>query len=133
MVTDGAGTITLYIEDHDKGFRPVLLSFKSLAENMFSFELSPELIYTEGTTIVESISGIAYEYNEYDYTTTEINPIDNAMKVYFRKDSFFHNWLLTYAEDLFLSKWDIKLNIKKYINTDKTFIYFGKIFKTSGV
>lgn len=72
----------------------------------------------------------------YDYTITTLfsddTVLDPSTEIYFRKDSAFHDWLKheRKAEYFYDNKFDLDFVMRNYVNTDKLFIYFGKIYPT---
>lgn len=82
-------------------------------------------------------TGVTY-YNEdiTFYTRDTGNVISKGInididgnEVYFRKDSAFHDWIINALGNSFQAQYGYSINFRDYINTDKDFIYFGKIFQ----
>jgi hypothetical protein len=77
--------------------------------------------------LIQDIDGNNFKFQYRSKLSTHTDggdiPADLAMgeEMYFRKDSFFHDWLRNNA-DLY----------EDYINPNKTFIYFGKLYPVTG-
>lgn len=57
--------------------------------------------------------------------------IFNGTNVYFRKDSGFHHWLKDIAGSYYLTTSNIDIKVDEYLNMEKDFIYFGRVYKRS--
>lgn len=131
IIARGGRIIELFVKDDDYGFIEVHLTppWDDYADgNFFQFHKHITLPYQYGSTLTETISGNHFYFEVYTPNVT-FDPDDiNGKEIYFRKDSEFHNWLITYAKDYFVDLWGHEFVIRNYVNTDKQFIYFGKIF-----
>lgn len=72
---------------------------------------------------IQDIKGnnFRFSYEGMVSTHSEAVGLQTGEELYFRKDSYFQNWLTTNSD-----------TYKDYINTNKTFIYFGKIYPITG-
>lgn len=135
IVAIGDRIIQLFVKDDDYGFREIYVTppwnnYKN--GNFFNFYKHITLPYQYGSTLTETITGSSYRFDVYA-PIVQFDPEDiNNKEVYFRKDSQFHSWLLTYARQHFIDIWDEEFIIRNYVNTDKQFLYFGKIYHKSG-
>jgi len=131
IIASGGRIIDLYVKDPDYGYREIHVTppWNEYADgNFFKFHKHITLPYQYGSTLTETISGNNYYFNIFTPLVT-FDPDDIIGKeVYFRKDSEFHTWLLNYAKDFFEEKWEQEFIIRNYVNTDKQFLYFGKIY-----
>ena len=100
IMTEGGKYVELYEDSDDYGYIGHRFIPSSISGNIFKF-VHQEVISTNSL-----VSGI----------TT----VTNGADMYFRKDSYFHSWLVNnYME------------YRDYINTNKRFIYFGKMWPSS--
>jgi len=131
IIARGGRIIELFVKDPDFGFREIHVTppWADYADgNFFQFHKHITLPYQYGSTLTETISGDNYYFEAWTPTIT-FDPEDiSGKEVYFRKDSQFHDWLINYAKDFFLDKWEQEFIIRNYVNTDKQFLYFGKIY-----
>ena len=130
IIAIGDKIVQLFVKDNDYGFREIFVTppWEYKNGNFFNFKKHITLQYQYGSTLSETLSGNAYYFEVYKPTIT-FDPQDiNDKEVYFRKDSQFHRWLTDYARDYFNDLWGEDFVIRNYVNTDKQFLYFGKIF-----
>ena len=131
IIARGGRIIELFVKDPDYGFREIHLTppWADYTDgNFFQFHKHITLPYQYGSTLTETISGDSYYFEAWS-PTVQFDPDDiNGKEVYFRKDSQFHEWLINYAKDFFVELWEQEFIIRNYVNTDKQFLYFGKIY-----
>lgn len=131
IIAIGDRIIQLFVKDYNYGFReiyvtPPRVNYKD--GNFFKFDKHITLPYEYGSTLTEVVSGARYKFEIY-MPLVEFDPEDiNDKEVYFRKDSQFHDWLRKYANQHFINLWNEDFVIRNYVNTDKQFMYFGKIY-----
>lgn len=79
--------------------------------------------YVAHKFLISEIDGnnFRFSYQGLESTHSEAVGLQTGEELYFRKDSYFHDWLKNNS-DLYEDK----------INTNKTFIYFGKIYPITG-
>jgi len=86
---------------------------------------------TTGVTVTHTefvtASAVTYRFDEWDIDSTETLNIVNGQKVYFRKDSFFHDWLIGKAESYLKDK--LYKGIENIAKVDGTHIEGTKIIK----
>ena len=131
LVTKGGRVIELYVKDENYGFRKINVSppwDDHKNGNFFNFHKHITLPYQYGSTLTETVSGEYYYFEIYTPNVTFDPDSINGKEVYFRKDSQFHNWLINTARDYFIDLWGEDFIIRNYVNTDKQFLYFGKIY-----
>lgn len=135
IIARGDRIIELFVKDDDYGFRqinvtPPINNHKD--GNFFNFFKHITLPFQYGSTLTETISGNSFRFEVYA-PLIQFDPDDiNGKEVYFRKDSRFHDWLINYARDYFVKLWGEDFVIRNYVNTDKQFLYFGKIYHKRG-
>ena len=108
--TDGGAFTVLFENNATKGFVGHKFLIKEIDGNLFRMEYK----------------GVYQDYKKYR-TSTEtaaLSAFDIGNEMYFRKDSFFHAWLARSENEAF----------RNYVNQDRTFAFFGKIWRsgTSG-
>lgn len=56
--------------------------------------------------------------------------IEPGTEIYIRKDSHFHDWLKrdSFAKNFYRDVFEVDFITRNYVNTDKMFLYFGKIY-----
>jgi hypothetical protein len=76
---------------------------------------------------------IEYTTFDYSYDTSISNQdaLQAGTEIYFRKDGAFHEWLKLHANEFYLTELEVDFIIRNYVNTDKRFLYFGKIYPTA--
>jgi len=130
IVAVGDRIIQLFVKDEDR-FREIFVTplwNNQINGNFFNLEKHITLQYEHGSTLTETLSGSSYYFEVYT-PNISLDPEDlNDKEVYFRKDSQFHQWLIKNANDYFKTLWNEDFVIRNYVNTDKKFLYFGKIF-----
>jgi hypothetical protein len=154
IVVDGGKFIDIYAKLDNIGFVPVRL--KPVAEIprekkyfRFDFVEINTLLY-DGTVVVYnsdlpadepyfdssyvSIQTMDYMYDITppswrDLTIDDI--LNNGTEMYFRKDSAFHDWLNIVSNGYYLENYNVEVDSRNYVNTDKSFIYFGDIYPTA--
>jgi len=139
IVASDYRSMTMYIEnsvsddvisDMQRGFVPVNFSYINFNENIIEVNVF-NVEEPFGGTLIGTMDGSnlsggyfdTYDSSEYMQTT-----ITDSRKVYFRKDSFFHDWLNRFAVPYFEEKYGVTLDIRGYLNTDKLFVYLGRIY-----
>jgi len=130
IIAVGDRIIPLFVKD-DEQFREIHVSplwNNNINGNFFNFHKHITLPYEHGSTLTETLSGNSYYFEIYKPDITFDPDYLNDKEVYFRKDSQFHKWLTVYARDYFNKLWGEDFIIRNYVNTDKQFLYFGKIF-----
>ncbi len=131
IIVAGGSLTELFVKDDDYGFYPINVRYIKTDENQFKFYNHGISDYYPGTTITESLSGCCYLFNEWDKTPKyPYNSVDNGSEIYFRKDSFYHEWLNNRAHDHYINSIDEDFTIREYVNTDTTFSFFGNFYKT---
>lgn len=77
------------------------------------------------------LTGDNYRFITYDYTIEDLgfSGLEEGREVYIRKDSEFHNWLKIHSNNFYEEVDGIRYTIRDYVNTDRIFIYFGKIYE----
>lgn len=151
--TTGNGLVTVYVKVEDYGFSPAKLKVDSIEDNTFHFT---KYDIFESGTLSGSISGgeqklfdpgetepatgaasgsypdgPSYQFDIYTLDSS-LTTIESGQEVYFRKDSFFHNWLNNGATNHLLDVYGQDFDIRKFINTDRQYILFGKIYSSVG-
>jgi hypothetical protein len=130
IIAVGDRIIPLFVKD-DTEFKEIHISplwHNNINGNFFNFHKHITLQYKHGSTLTETLSGNAYYFEVYKPNITFDPDYLNDKEVYFRKDSQFHKWLTVYARDYFNKLWGEDFVIRNYVNTDKQFLYFGKIY-----
>jgi len=114
------GTSVNYDSEYTEGYEPILPNG-----------------YPSDTDGDDSYDGSrSYRYQTYDYTyTTEFatnTVLEPGTELYFRKDSYFHEWLRDgdKASKFYKDAFDEDFIARNYVNTDKMFIYFGKVYNS---
>ena len=130
--THGNGILNLFVKELGEGYIPITVRFESIDGDRFNFsshDTGDSIL--PGDTITATLSGANYRFDEYNTSIRHgfTNFFNNNRETYWRKDSLFHDWLRKYAKTYYKNKWNIDLNIRKYINYDKCFLFFHKIFK----
>ncbi len=130
--THGNGIINLFVKEHDKGYIPISLKYKDTKGDRFNFINNAGHTLIPGDTITASLSGNSYHFDMYNTDINEgmVTPFENNRETYWRKDSLFHEWLTDSANQYYIDKWGIDLTIRNYVNYDKIFLLFHKIFKS---
>lgn len=95
------------------------------------------IVSTDINDYISGVSSDGYEYCRinYDYDITFYNYVDEAdyvtddgtTELYFRKDSVFCQWLTDTAPTYYKNLYGIDFDIRRYLNMDKDFIFFGYI------
>jgi len=131
ITTRGGGLIDLFVKEKDIGFLPIKARYVDRVGNEFNFT-NPGVGTTEpGDNVVDILAGQRYMFTFWDKVVTDtFGMFENNRETYFRKDSLYHEWLLTMAKDMMLDELGIELDIRNYVNTDKMFSYFHNIFKS---
>lgn len=148
IVVDGGQYINLWAK-LETGFVPVRL--KPLYEDpidkqFFRFdEVEIQILNYDGTSVVydsdvpadepyfdsDTVSIQTYSYT---YTNEFANGItlEPGTEIYIRKDSSFHAWLRTesFAKQFYRDEFELDFITRNYVNTDKLFLYFGKIYNS---
>jgi hypothetical protein len=104
LISDGGIATTLYEDNEDFGFVPYSFIIQEIDGNKF------KMLY-DGNLATHSINGIA--------VSAAIFEVGNDM--YFRKDGNFYEYLLENVDQF-----------RNFINTNRTFCFFGKIWPISG-
>jgi len=130
--THGNGIVNLYVKEPDEGYIPISIKHLNTKGDRFNFSTTAGRTLVPGDTIVETLSGASYYFGIYN---TNIHNgfstyFNNNRETYWRKDSLFHAWLIKYAQQYYLDKWGIKIDIRNYVNYDKIFLLFHRIFKS---
>ena len=129
--THGNGIVDLYVKDYDEGYLPISVTHLSTQGDRFNFSSVSDNTLIPGDTIESVLEGDSYLFYRYNVTFDGINAnFENDSETYWRKDSLFHAWLKKYAHQYYLDKWGIDLNIRNYVNYDKIFSLFHKIFRS---
>lgn len=128
IVTKGAPVQEMFVKDNEVGYRPVWLNPVSNTDNEFTF-LKTNIIGAQSSTYTQ-IEDESYSFKVYDITE-EADFIEDGDEIYFRKDSPFYSWIKDQASTYLLDKTDQEFVLRNYVNTDKDFIFFGKIFSKS--
>lgn len=128
IVTKGAPVQEMFVKDVDYGYKPIWVTPLSRNNNEFNVSKSG-LLTTPSENYIE-ISGDSYYFKVYD-TSQEDRFIEDGDEVYFRKDSPFYEWLVRYANDIIEDKYKKQFILRNFVNTDRDFIYFGKIYGRS--
>lgn len=125
IVTKGAPVQEMFVKDIDYGYKPIWVT--PLSRNGNEFNISKSGLLTIPSENFVEISGDSYYFKVYD-TLQEERFIEDGDEVYFRKDSSFYEWLVIYANNLIEDKYKKEFILRNFINTDKDFIYFGRIY-----
>jgi len=129
---NGNGIVHFYVKEPNVGYIPIYVKYLSTEDDRFNFTAHDAgHSIKPGDTIVASLSGTYYEFDEYN---TSLNAgfngaFNNNRETYWRKDSLFHDWLKTMAHDYYEDKWGIDIDIRNYIDYDNIFLLFHRIFK----
>lgn len=155
IVVEGGSYVDMYAKIDEFGYVPVRLQpiYEEPREKKYfrvhNVEVS-EIIPDETETIIydsdvpadepyydsDFVSIQTYDY-EFDNSPikwgnlTIDDILKNGVELYFRKDSAFQDWLLTFARNYYINKVDVDYVIRNYVNTDKRFILFGEVFHTT--
>ncbi len=132
IITESSNIMEIFIEDKNFGLFPVKFKvdyYPMKKENKFKVEL-PALFESTGKKSNE-ISGTDYEFVLYDLKQIDIPNIENGSRVFLRKDSYFFTWLNNFGVNIFKNNYLIDFIIRNYINSDKSYIYIGDIYKNS--
>jgi hypothetical protein len=132
ITTHGNGIVNLYVKEPDEGYIPISIKHLNTKGDRFNFSTTAGRTLIPGDTIVETLSGASYYFGIYN---TNIHNgfstyFNNNRETYWRKDSLFHAWLRKYAQQYYLDKLGVKLDIRNYVNYDKIFLLFHRIFKS---
>lgn len=146
IIVDGGQYINLWAK-LETGFVPIRL--KPLYEDpidkqFFRFdEVEIQVLNYDGTVVSYDSDVLVDEpyfdsdtvsIQTYDYTYTNIFGsgivLEPGTEIYIRKDSNFHNWLRTesFAKQFYRDEFELDFITRNYVNTDKLFLYFGKIY-----
>ncbi len=146
IVVEGGRYINLWSKV-DSGFIPVRLKplYETPIDKMyFRFdEVEIQTLNYDGTNIIydsdsvtdepyfdsETVSIQTYDYT-YDFVFGNGQVLEPGTEIYFRKDSSFHDWLKNenMAKKFYQDEFETDFILRNYVNTDKLFIYFGKIY-----
>lgn len=127
IVTKGAPVQEMFVRDEGYGYRPVWLTPVSNTENEFTVLKSNRYLPSSNYITIE---GDHYSFVVYDNDLVETF-IEDGDELYFRKDSPFYTWLKNGASDYISDEIGSEFILRNYVNTDKDFIFFGKIFNKS--
>jgi hypothetical protein len=117
VVADG-GLYTILYEDHPtRGYVGHRFIIESITGNRFKMEYQG--LENENLTITTGPTGSPNTST----TSAELSAFGIGNDFYFRKDSFFHFWLARPTQD------DA---YHDYCNQEKTFLFFGKVWPSSG-
>jgi len=132
ITTRGSGIVNLFVKEKDTGYTPISVKYLNTRDDRFNFSNNAGHTLIPGDTITTSISGAAYYFDQYNTSINEgiVTPFENNKETYWRKDSLFHEWLIRSANQYYIDKWGIDLTIRNYVNYDKIFLLFHKIFKS---
>lgn len=107
VVSDGGLYTVLYEDNPDRGYVGHRFVIHEIDGNRFKMRYVGLESHFEITTLNTST------------TTAELSAFGIGNNMYFRKDSFFHYWLARPEQDNLYHD---------YVNQEKTFIFFGKIW-----
>lgn len=149
IIVDGGQYINLWAKVDNKGYVPVRLNplyEDPIDKRLFRFNV------VEVQTLNYDGACIAYDSDEptdepyfdsdtvsiqtYNYTYTNAfadgDVLEPGTEIYIRKDSNFHNWLRTesMAKAFYQDEFEVDFITRNYVNTDKLFLYFGKIYNS---
>jgi len=132
ITTHGNGIVNLYVKEPDEGYIPISIKHLSTKGDRFNFSTTAGRTLIPGDTIVATLSGSSYQFDLYNTNIHEgfSTYFNNNRETYWRKDSLFHDWLRRYAHQYYLDKWGIDIDVRNYINYDKIFLLFHRIFKS---
>lgn len=131
ITAKGGGLFDLYVKEEDEGFQKITVRYDGRDGDEFRFVNSGIGKIEEGDSIDEIVTSTRAIFQYLNYTKIDLFDLfGNDREAYFRKDSLYHEWLIYMAEDHFLEKLGINLDIRHYANIDKIFHYFHNIFKT---
>jgi len=132
ITTHGNGIVNLFVKEYDDGYLPITLKYINTKDDRFNFYTNAGNSVVPGDEIINTLNGYNYIFNIYNTTIRGESAVsfNNNREAYWRKDSLFHAWLKKYAHDYYLDKWGVDLNIRNYVNYDKIFLLFHKIFKS---
>jgi hypothetical protein len=141
IITDGGDVDELFIKhnpddelgsDKQKGYFPLNFTYVDFQdENLIRISVHNDYKEYPGS-IASVIPGSSISGGYFlEYDTTQFINLIIGREVYFRKDSMFHDWLTRFAQDIIREKFGIEIDIRGYINTDKMFIYLGKIYEAA--
>jgi len=100
IVTEGGLFVDLYEHSDEYGYIGHNFTSDSVNDNIFKFKYQ---------SVISTNS-----------LTSGITTITNGSEMYFRKNSYFYEWLLNHYSEY-----------RDYLNTNKMFLYFGKIWAIS--
>lgn len=139
ITTGGNGWMDLFVKDEDYGFRPISVKADEtnpIEDDEFNYTQNDKASLVQSLpedewSITEYSSGAGHELLYYNYQEDfPYNPEDDE-ETYFRKDSQYHSWIRDRAEDYYKDKYGEDFDLRKYMNTDRRFMYFGPIYKQS--
>lgn len=135
------------VTDELLGFQNLKVKLKYLEnnENYFNFEVggywksTGEIKSSSNGVTIPSTGQPSYQMTLYDteLDTDKIN-IENGDEIYFRKDSYFHDWLWDMTNNTldtnndgysdYLLENNISYFPRDYVNLNRQFLYFGPIY-----
>jgi len=133
IIAHGDGILDLFVREPNEGYIPIKVKHESTVGDRFNFSSRDTgTTIVPGDTITATLSGASYRFDEYNTSNRDsfLNDFNNNRETYWRNDSVFHNWLRKYAKSYYKDKWGLELDIRKYVNYDKNFLFFHKIFKS---
>lgn len=127
----GGGIMDLFVKEEDEGYQPITVRYDHTDGNEFHFINSGVKEYEPGENITDIISGRRFLFTFWDKVAVDtFNLFENDREAYFRKDSLYHDFLRIYAKDMMLDEMGVELDIRNYVNTDKLFSFFHRIYKS---
>jgi len=152
IAAKGGGIMDLFVKEEDKGYQPISVRYDHKDGNEFHFvnpkiyeySSGPELpddaitevpMYLDGDgellPVDEDKPGNKFLFRFFDKIAVDtFSLFENDKETYFRKDSLYHDFLKIYAKDMMLEELGIELDIRNYVNTDKLFSFFHRIYKS---
>jgi len=126
----GGGIMDLFVKEKHEGYQPITVRYDHKDGNEFHFINSGIQEYDPGEE-TGYLEGERYKFTFFDTIARDtFNLFENDRETYFRKDSLYHDFLKIYAKDMMMEEMGVELDIRNYVNTDKLFSYFHRIFKS---
>lgn len=123
IVVSGGSAMEFWVKDPSVGYKSISAGIHSINGNTITLKRNPSFSFLFSESITTVSSEITY------YNSEEIEQDINEFELYFRKDGEFYWWLVNEAGTILSEKYNINVDIRNYVNTDKAYLYFGTLYE----